>query len=415
MRTHGHLKEVLPPAEDLLLDYAERLQRHLPGRRAIYLHLSKLRRLNRRRHHVAMAAASFDQLARRAQGQVFRLGNDDVIVVVKGVGVAEIDEVVLRLRYMFDDDPLVHRPDDASEGAKFCVWFDLEIDYAAFLAVVRAVHKRAVAQRVQEAAKAEQSVLSNRAPTPTLEPLDPHRLSRIAQVIAPADLVPMLRRQPICQVPEVGPIKVVGNELFVSIDALGRQVAPTVDLRADPWLFQYLIALLDRRVMSVLPGLEASIALPTNLNLTLDALASPEFLAFDAKLREVTPKPMVAEINWLDALRDTPNYLFVRDMLRLRNWRVALDGLSATNYAMIDCAALDPDYVKLAWNADLADHTPSKARAAFLDALERTAPQKLVLMHCGEAAAVRFGRSMHIALYQGRQIDAVLKGRAAAA
>jgi len=189
MRTRGHLKPVLPPAEDLLLDYSERLQHHLPGRRAIYLNLSKLQRLNRRRHHVAMAAASFDQLARRAQGQVFRLGNDDVVVVVKGVGVGEIDEVVLRLRYMFDDDPLVHQPDDAPDGPKFCVWFDLEIDYPAFLAIARAVHKRAVALRTQEAATAEASVLSSKPLPPVLEPLDPHRLSRIAQVIAPADLL----------------------------------------------------------------------------------------------------------------------------------------------------------------------------------------------------------------------------------
>jgi hypothetical protein len=126
------------------------------------------------------------------------------------------------------------------------------------------------------------------------------------------------------------------------------------------------------------------------------------------------PKGMVAENRCVDALRDIATFAYVRGLLRMRRWRIALDGLTASNCAMINCAARDPDHLELAWNADLANATPGKARGDFLDALQRTPQRKLVLMHCGEAAAIRFSRTVGITLFQGRHVDAALKGKAAA-
>jgi hypothetical protein len=296
---------------------------------------------------------------------------------------------------------------------KFCTWFDLQTEHDEFLDAARAAHREAREQRKREAESAPAQAAAGPA-RPKLDPLDPMRLAKIEQMVAPVNVRPLLRRQAICVVSGNGAIKATSNELFVSIDALGAQVAPTVDLRGDPWLFQYLVTRLDRRVMAALPELEAQVALPTSLNLTLEVLGSNEFLAFDDKLRAVTQKPMLAEINWLDALRDMANYAYVRDMLRLRKWRIAIDGLTAANFALINCAAFDPDYLKLAWNADLSDTTPSRERAAFLEAMQRTPVNKLVLIHCGEAAAIRYGLSAGIGLFQGRHVDATLRNKTAA-
>jgi hypothetical protein len=81
---------------------------------------------------------------------------------------------------------------------------------------------------------------------PKLDPLNPLQLRKIEQGV-------------LC------------NELLVSIDALGRQIAPNVELRSDPWLFQYLVARPDRRVMAALPEIEGQIALPTSINLSFEA------------------------------------------------------------------------------------------------------------------------------------------------
>ena len=402
--------EGLPSGEALLLDYAERLTKHLPGRRAVQVHLSKLQPVNRREHHLRMAASAFDPLVRRAQGQNFRLSNGDIIVVVKDVPVAEIDDVVLRLRYMFGDDPLVHAADEGKHPYKFCDWYDLEVQYPSFLAKAQVLNRHS-----QERKEAERvAALAPPAPAPKT-PLDPARLSKLDPFVATADVRPLSRRRAIVELPANGSVKPVATELFVSLDLLGQRTLPDVDLRVDRALLTYLSQQLDRRLLTVLPEAEATVPLPSWLRFSLKTLMSPDFVAVDDKLRVATRKSMVALIRWDDALADVTSYLFVRDFLKARQWQVALDGLSAANFALIDRETLEPDFFKLDWDANAADATPSKRRAAFLDALESTAPGRLVLAECHGPDALAFGRSVGISLFQGKAADSLLQARASAA
>lgn len=410
MQTRIAKPEGLPNGEALLLDYAERLAKHLPGRRAVHVHLSQLQPVNRRDHHLRMAASAFDPLVRRAQGQNFRLSNGDIIVVVKDVAVAEIDDVVLRLRYMFGDDPLVHVPDDAKELQRFCDWYDLERQYPLFLAKAQLLNRQS-----QERKEAERIAgLAPPAAAPKT-PMDPQRLSKLEPFIATADVKPLLRRSAIAELPAGGVVKPVATELMVSLDLLGKRTLPDVDLRSDPALLNYLMRQLDRRLLTTVPDVEAMVPLPTWIRFTLKSLMSPEFVAVDDRLRATSSKLMVAEIAWEDALSDVSSFLFVRDFLKARRWQLALNGMTAANFALIDRATLEPDFIKLDWDANAADATPSKRRAAFLDALEHAPPGSVVLAACHTAQAIAFGRSAGISLFQGRAIDSLLQARASAA
>jgi hypothetical protein len=410
MQTRVAKPEGLPHGEALLLDYAERLAKHLPGRRAVHVHLSKLQPVNRREHHLRMAASAFDPLVRRAQGQNFRLSNGDIIIVVKDVPVAEIDDVVLRLRYMFGDDPLVHVPDDAKDLVRFCDWFDLEVQYPTFLAKAQVLNRQS-----QERKEAERIAALAPPPPAPKAPLDPQRLSKLDPFVATADVKPMLRRKAIAELPAGGGVKPVATELMISLDLLGKRTLPDVDLRADRALLNYLSRQLDRRLLTVIPEAEAVVPLPTWVRFSLKSLMSSEFVAVDDRLRATTHKLMVAEIAWEDALADVTSFLFVRDFLKARRWQVALDGLTAANYALIDRATLEPDFIKLEWDANAADATPSRRRAAFLDALEHAKPGSVVLAECHSPQAIAFGRSVGIALFQGMAIDSLLQARASAA
>ena len=404
--------EGLPSGEALLLDYAERLAKHLPGRRAVHVRLGDLQPLNRREQHLRMAASAFDPLVRRAQGQNFRLSNGDLVVVVKDVTVAEIDDVVLRLRFMFGDDPLVHVPDDAVGQTKFCDWFELERQYPAFLALAQARQRQLSERREPERAAAAPVQLQA---APPRQPLDPLRLSKLEAVVATTELKPLLRRRAIAELPATGGVKPIGTELGLSLELLAQKVMPDVNLAADRWLLIYLNAALDRRLATAMADVEGVVPLPTWIRFDTQTLMAPEFVPLDDKLRVVTRKTMVAQIRWDDALRDVPSFVFLRDFLKARKWQVALDGLTAGNFALIDRATLEPDYVKLAWDQTAADATPSRRRAAFLDAIEQAAPGSIVLADCAGSEALQFGRSAGIRLYEGRAVDALLQQRAAAA
>lgn len=409
MNTRVAKPEGLPAGEVLLLDYAERLAKYLPGRRAVHIHLSQLQPVNRREHHLRMAASAFDPLVRRAQGQNFKMGNGDIVVVVKDVTVSEIDDIVLRLRFMFGDDPLVHVPDDSKDQVKFCDWYDLESQYPAFLAraqlLTRAAQARKEAERnAQPAAAAQPKV-----------PLDPLRLSKLEPVVATAELKPLLRRRVIGELTADGAVKPAATELMVSLDLLGQRAMPDVDLRHDRFLLGYLTAQFDRRLLLALPEAEAAMPLATWIGFSLKTLMSPEFIAIDDKLRIGTRKSMVALIRWDEALRDVASFLFVRDFLKGRKWQVALDGMTAANYALIDRATLEPDFIRLHWDASAADTTPSRRRASFLDAVEHAAPGSVVLTDCGGPEAIAFGRSIGITMFQGRAMEALLQAKASAA
>jgi hypothetical protein len=54
--------------EAALLDYAEGLRKFTSGRRAVHLHLSKIRPFNRRARHMRVAISIFDELIREFDG-----------------------------------------------------------------------------------------------------------------------------------------------------------------------------------------------------------------------------------------------------------------------------------------------------------------------------------------------------------
>ena len=128
----------LPDHEELLLDYTQRVERHLEGRRAVHLHLSQLRSEHRRPHYIRVAANSFSDLVNDYEGQIFQLRNNDLIVIVKNATHGQIDQVVLRLRYLFAEDPLA---DDDGSSKSFCSWYDLQTDYGRFYTDVRAIYR----------------------------------------------------------------------------------------------------------------------------------------------------------------------------------------------------------------------------------------------------------------------------------
>ena len=117
-----------PHEEQALLDYACRLDKSRAGHRAIHVHLSRLRPYNRRPHHLRIAASTFEPLIQAHNSALFRLFDGDMVLVSKNASGAELDECVLRLRYLFSEDPLLTGREEP--GQEFCTWYDLETDYS---------------------------------------------------------------------------------------------------------------------------------------------------------------------------------------------------------------------------------------------------------------------------------------------
>jgi hypothetical protein len=395
-------REQLPDYEELLVDYAERLRKHLPGRRAVHIHLSKLKPHNRREHHIRIAASSFNGLVQRHEGQIFMLKNCDLVVVLKNAKSGELDETLLRLRYLFSEDPLAHDNEGESEQP-FCTWYDLEKEYEDFCGTAYELRRQAQAQR-RAAAAAEQAAALD-AGAPATQPLDPTRLGRLEVTLASTDLAGIVRRQAVCAITGPDRPRPVFNEIFVSIDELRRRLMPEVNLASDRWLFQRLTVALDRRLLKALPAIEANVPLSTSVNLNVSTVLSEEFLAFDRELRARTPKSMVVEFQPIDVFADLGSYMFARDFARERGYKVCLDALTYLTFPIMHRDELGLDLQKIHWSADIVADAREERREALREAVRRAGPARVILCRCDDQAALDFGRSIGVSLFQGRHVD----------
>jgi hypothetical protein len=385
--------------ETLLLDYTRRLARYPAGRRAIVIHLSRLRPDNRRSHHIRIAASTFEALVKQFDGQIFVLQNADIVFVCKDASIAVIDEAIMRLRYLFGDDPLAAELDE-SDPDRFATWYDLERDYAEFLALVEEMH-------AQEAKRKKR--LAGVAPRDEREPMDPQSLAELVNIIQRADLSNVMRRQAICAILRDETPKPVFREIYVSIADLRGGIMPKRDIASDRWLFQHLTQHLDRRVLAALrKNDDQTIAHSYSLNLNISTLLSQEFHQFDQSLRPGARGSIVIELQKVDIFADLGAYIFARDFLKERGYRVCLDGVSAVTLGYIDRERLGLDLVKMFWSPDMADPMRTERITAFRDAIEHTGRSRIILARCDSADAVAFGQSVGLRLFQGRHIDRLL-------
>jgi EAL domain-containing protein (putative c-di-GMP-specific phosphodiesterase class I) len=388
--------------EYMVLDYAKRLARYPTGRRAIVIHLSRLRPDNRRAHHIRIAANTFESLVKQFDGQIFLIQNADIIFVCKDASIAVIDEAIMRLRYLFGDDPLAAELDENAPD-RFATWYDLERDYQDFLALAEEMYDQEVKRKKRLAA------IAGGSPREERQPMDATALGELVGMIQRADLSNVMRRQSICAIMGGEPPRSVFREIYISIPDLRDSVMARRDIASDRWLFQYLTQHLDRRVLALLRrNDDPAIAHSYSLNLNISTLLSQEFLQFDQSLRSGARGTIVIELQKVDIFADLGAYVFARDFLKERGYRVCLDGVSAVTLSFIDRERLGLDLIKMFWSPDMADPMRTERITAFREAVERTGRSRIILARCDSEDAVTFGQSMGIRLFQGRYIDRML-------
>jgi hypothetical protein len=396
--------------EAQMADHAARLTRFPTGWRAVYLHLSNLRAQNRQDHHVRIAAASFEGLSRRFDGRLFRLENNDYVFACKGAEVSDIEAVIEKLRFLFSEDPLTIA--GSKDGKRFTTWFDIskEGERNTFKALADQLYARAEDRRSKERQSRvmDVGVGTRQSSKEYSGPLTPELLSKLEEALGRMDIRSLIRRQPICAIIGDNDPKLVFNELFIAMAELKRQIMPGVDLFSDRWLFQRLTQSLDKRMMLALPDMKADLDRALSVNINVTTLLSNEFLHFDSQLRASSKKAIVFELQTADIFSDMGAFLFARDFVQDRGYRMCLDGLTHFTFPLVNREDLGVDLKKMYWAPDLADGGQENRRENIRQAVEQAGAGRVILCRCDDQNAIDFGKSMGISLFQGRHIDTVL-------
>ncbi|MBU0725788.1 MAG: hypothetical protein KJ904_15930 [Alphaproteobacteria bacterium] len=389
----------------MLLDYLQRLSRNnLAGRMAVHLHLSRLRPNNRRDHHIRIAAATFEGIVQNYEGQTFILSTSDIFFICKGASLQDIDTAVMKVRFLFSEDPLA-QGDDEEDIHKFCTWYNLESQYDDVLEVSKKLHR----ERERQSRMAT-AVDAKGAPKKTgRRPIEPEQLGKLEQFLARADMSNLMRRQSICAITPGMPPQPVFQELYISIADLQQTMLPEYDIHVNPWLFQHLTQTLDVRMLSLLMrNDDSSIASSFSINLNVSTILSPHFLNFDSSLKAVARGTVVVELQKIDIFGDMGAYVFARDFLRERGYRICLDGLNHLTIQFIDRERLGLDLLKVIWSPDMADDAAGSRVGELKQHVDRCGRARIILCRCDSDEAVRFGQSLGITMFQGRHVDKLL-------
>lgn len=389
--------------EVLFLEYVERLEHHRQGRQMVQFHLSKLKPFNRREHHIRVAANAFDGMIKNLQGQLFTLKNSDLIFIFKTEALGQVEEAVHKLRFLFGDDPLIS--DEMDDGGKFCSWHNVETDYSTILTLAReiAAKDRSAAGAAGALHDAKAALLAKEAEG---EPLSPRVLGRVIDALKAADLTNMVRRQYVCRL--VGPQGIPApefSELFISIKDLRETLLPGVNLASSPWLFQYLTETLDKRILAMLGKSEdRSISGAISVNLNVSTILASEFMQFDDNVIAGMRGKIVIELSKVDIFADLNAFLFAREYLRDRGYRICIDGLNHLTMPYVDRERLGADLVKLVWSTDLIRGEQS-LKDQVKRQIMRCGEDRIILCRCDDQDAIDFGKSMGIELFQGRHVE----------
>jgi hypothetical protein len=392
----------LPGQEAALVDYVSRLSRFREGRRAVHLHLSQLQPYNRRDHHLRIAVKTFEAVVRLFEGQTFLLGNGDIVFIGNQATPEAIDEGVMRVRYLFDDDPMI-RGGAADHAGRFATTYELTIEYDAFLEHVHRLHDEEMARRRNVAARTDGPAARPR------RPIDPQNIAEFIDSIIRADLSNLMRRQSVCLLMPNSVPTPIFRELFISIPDLRDAVMPTVDLAADRGLFQYLTRTLDQRMLSLLrKNDDSALSGAFSLNLNVATLLSQEFLAFDADLAATTRSTIVVELQFADIVSDMEAFCFARDFAKARNYRLCLDAVTDLMMPLIGRDQLGVDFVKLIWSPRMQSAMATDQLDPYRRAVERFGRAHAILCRCDDEEAVRFGHAVGITMFQGRGVERLL-------
>lgn len=392
----------MPAQEMMLVDAIRRLEKRRAERIAVIIHLSRLTSANRRHHCLRIATDLFITCISAFEGQFFALENNDIVFIARNVPFESIDQAVNRLRVLFSEDPLAQFMEDSEDQPHFCTWFNLEQDYAVFLETALNLLHEAEKARENSGGKARQ-----------LRPEDhdairPESLARIEQALENADVSGLVRRQTVCLLAEGQEPEPLFEELYVSIADLQKEITPGIDLSSNRWLFQYLTQTLDRRVMNALTRDGPGWLRPFSLNLNVVTVLSPEFARFEATITPQLRGRLVIEMNKIDVFSDMGAFLFARDYLHDRGFRLCLDGLTHNTLPYYDRARLGFDLIKIFWTPDSIDDMRSGSLPAIRSIVMEAGQARTILCRCDNERAIEIGQSLGIVMFQGRHVDRLL-------
>ncbi len=409
------MQEKTVATEDTMLHFCTSLERNRKEWLSVHIQLSRLKPQNRTPDQLSLAAETFNSLLTKFEARLFVVKNGDIIFCARGAQITDVDPIVMRLRYLFSEDPMFNV--GTVDSTRFCTWYNLVTEFRAFIMRITQLSKVGT-MNPRDAREANTDQFDKETDTATLleganadnpHPIDHLVFKEVVERLSRADISSSLRRQSICMFGKDHQPKPLFSEVFVSIGEINRSIMPNVAMAANKWLFHYMTPYLDDMVLQLVskPN-EGLFNRAFSLNLNVQSLLSAEFKKLDRKLSEQAKKTVLIELQAVDIYADMGAYVFARDMIQEKGYRVCIDSVNHLTLPYIERRGLGADLIKLFWSPDMADDPSGNRLKSLKEMVKHTNEGRIIMARCDDQTAIDFGRMLGLNLFQGRAIDKLL-------
>jgi EAL domain-containing protein (putative c-di-GMP-specific phosphodiesterase class I) len=378
---------------------------------AVMFHFSQLLEHYRSDYQIKIATNLLTDLLKHQEGGIYLFKDANLMVVGDTIPESLLEKAIFQSRYLFMDDPLAYTA-DGQENPRFCHIYYLDKEYDEVAAQAR---KAMLGGRQAATAGSSSATV---IPIPTLEKkkasgeskfFNASNLERLEKAISESNLLPALRRQPICATVTNMSVRRVFDELYLNVNHLRELIKTDIDLLSNRWLFKYLTLEMDNRVLSLIKQkADQYLGSPISLNLNVRTLMSEQFAEFDRVLKPAVKVSIVLEIQASDVFEDMVAFASARDYVQKLGYRICLDGLNNKSFCMIDRDILGVDLLKLQWNAAQKNELHTKEGESLAAAVRRCGANRIILTRCDNRLAVDYGQSLGVSLFQGRYLDELI-------
>lgn len=388
-------------SEANLLETLNDLREFNKGYYAIHFYLAKLQNHNKSEFQIKIALNVVSDFFKKFEGKVFLCKDNDIIVIYKSDDKEILEKSIFQLRYLFADDPLAFS-EGKVENYAFCSVYILTFQWKDFFLSC----KKKITDTTSENIKAIKKPLSA---TNSQKFYDNDYLVNLLNKI---DLNHTIRNQAVSALRDEGDFKPLYNEYYTSISMLKTLTNLDIDIYQNKLLLNQLTKTLDINVLKWLSSnINVNIAVPLSINLNIETVFSDSFLEFNTIIGEDSRSLVIIELDIVDIFNNFKHFLAAKDYLHDLGYRVCLDGLNFMAFLNVDREILGFDLIKLQWDLDLINIVGEKYHINFADKVVQTGSNRIILCHCDNEYAIKFGKSLNISLFQGWYIDKIIKDK----
>lgn len=407
--------------DTIILDFMKKIEKEIVFFKVLYFDVGRLQNKNLKNVQRQAMIETFENVVEKSKGGIFSLPNDDIVVFYNKKFDDEILACLVKIRFMFYDDPVIRDADDLEQTGFVC-FYSLSSDTSSFRKKLQESMNISGTEKTQPStdktsvkkenfAASQTSVFNSVVNAKKLKKeLNPDILAKLQKILSVADFSSFIRRQAICAVIGKAPPQRIFEEVYVSIPDLRDMLLPDVDLVSNPWLFLSLSETLDKRVLETIGRHDdGSLAGNFSININVSTLLSDDFLAFDDNINASMRSSIILELQLVDILSDIKSFMLAKTFAQARGYKVCVDGVSVDKLKFLNRKNLDCDLIKVIWHPSFIDIIQEDTH--FMDYINKAERSKLILCRIDDAQAIEIGNSLGINLYQGRYIQRLLNAQ----